>query len=149
MAAEENMMIGCGCLGQAESLYLKTWDYTRNRTQGGVSLFHKFQVIRHKLLKMRLEIDSLRAFIYATATEGDTGGSILALGQMCKLKGVEVLEYVGKEAVQLHGGNGVVSDNGIDAGFRDARVSSIAGGPVEAIYDMVLAFIENGAEPVL
>jgi alkylation response protein AidB-like acyl-CoA dehydrogenase len=146
---EENMVIGCGCLGQAESVYLKTWEYTHNRIQCGVSLFDRFQVIRHKLFKMRMEIDTLRALVYGTATELDNGGSIIALGQMCKIKGVEVLEYVGKEAIQLHGGNGVVSDNGIDIAFRDARVSAIAGGSIEAMYDMVISFIENGREPVL
>jgi alkylation response protein AidB-like acyl-CoA dehydrogenase len=147
--SEENMMIGCGCLGQAEGLYLRTWEYTHNRIQSGVSLFNRFQVIRHKLLKMRLEIDTLRALVFGTAAELDNNGSIIALGQMCKMKGVEVLEYVGKEAIQLHGGNGIVTDNGIDIAFRDAKVSSIAGGSIEAMYDMVLSFIENGREPVL
>jgi alkylation response protein AidB-like acyl-CoA dehydrogenase len=149
MGAEENMIMGCGCLGQAESLYLKTWEYTRSRIQSGVSLFNKYQVVRHKLLKMRMEIDSIRALVYGTAAELDSGNSIVALGQMCKMKGVEVLEYVGKEAIQLHGGNGVVTDNGIDIAFRDARVSAIAGGSVEALYDAVLFFIENGLEPIL
>jgi len=147
--AEENMTIGCECLGHAESLYLKTWDYLNSRVMRGVSLFNTSQVIRHRLLKMRVEIDSLRALVYGTATQADQGRPIIDLGNFCKFKGVEVLEYVGREAVQLHGGLGVVNDNMIDTGYRDARVGAIAGMAVEQIYDMVLGFMQMGMVPVL
>ena len=146
---EENLTIGCECLGHAEALYLKTWEYVQNRVMRGVSLFNSSQVIRHTLLKMRLEIDSLRALVYSTATEADQGRPIIDYGNFCKFKGIEVLEFVGKEAIQLHGGIGVVSDNFIDTGYRDARVGAIAGMSIEQIYDLVLGFMQMGMVPVL
>jgi alkylation response protein AidB-like acyl-CoA dehydrogenase len=147
--AEENMVIGAMCLGQAESLYQKTWDYVHNRIQCGQSIFHRFQVIRHKLIKMRLEINSLRSLVYATASEAASGNSILGFGEMCKMKGVEVLQHVSIEALQLHGGNGVVVDNRLDAAYRDVRVDAIAGAAIEQLYDMVLMFIEIGMVPAM
>ena len=147
--SEENMNMGCWCLGQAESLYLRTWEYTPNRIQMGKSLYETSQVIRHKLLKMHMEIEALRALVYGTATELDSGRSIMGLGHNCKFKGVEVLELVGREAITLHGGIGVVSDNLIDTGYRDARVTAVAGISIEQLYELVIGLTDAGILPVL
>ena len=145
--AEENMVIGAMCLGQAESMYFKAWDYVHSRIQCGQSIFDRFQVIRHKLLKMRLEINTLRSLVYSTAAEKDSGNAILGLGEMCKMKGVEVLQFVATEAMALHGGNGVVIDNHLDQAYRDVRVHAIGGAAIEQLYDMVLQLMGIGLIP--
>ena len=145
----ENLMVGVEMLGQAESLYVKTWEYTHSRMQNGKSMFESYQVIRHKLAKMRMEIDTLRALIYSTAAELDAHRMPWVMGRFCKIKGVEVLDIVSKDAIQLHGGNGVVIENGIERPYRDVRVSAIAGGAVEFLYDNVIDCIENGMDSVL
>lgn len=145
----ENMMVGVEMLAQAEDLYLKTWEYTHNRIQAGKSLFDTYQVLRHKLVKMRMEIDALKALIYSTAAELDAGRMPFVMGRECKIKGVEVLDIVGKDAIQLHGGNGVVVENGIERAYRDVRVSAIAGGVPEFLCDNIVNCIESGLDSIL
>jgi butyryl-CoA dehydrogenase len=145
----ENLMVGVELLGQAEDLFTRTWEYTRTRIQHGQSLFDQYQVVRHKLARMRMEIDGLRALIYSTAAELDAGRDPGILGRECKIKGCEVLTQIGQEAIQLHGGNGVVVENAIERPYRDVRVSAIAGGPVEFLIDNIIELLGHGVEPLL
>lgn len=145
----ENLMVGVEMLGQAEDLYLRTWEYTHSRIQAGRSLYDTYQVVRHKLVKMRMEIDTLRSLIYSTAADLDKGSFPFVMGRECKMKGVEVLDYVSREAIALHGGNGVVVENGVERAYRDVRVSAIAGGTIEFLYDNVVTVLETGMESIL
>lgn len=145
----ENLMVGVEALAQAEELFMRTWDYTHTRMQAGRSLYDAHQVIRHKLVKMRMEIDTLRSLIYSAAADIDQGKFPFVMGRECKIKGVEVLSHVSAEAIQLHGGNGVVVENGIERAYRDVRVSAIAGGTVEFLYDNIAMVMDTGMEPVL
>ena len=146
---QENMLTGVECLAQAENLYLKTWDYVHNRIQMGKNLFDAHQVVRHKLVKMRMEIDTLRALVYSTAHEFDSGRPGMVNGRLCKIKGIEVLEYVSKEAILLHGGIGVVVENGVERAYRDVMVSAIAGGAVDILYEVSADLMNFGMEPVI
>lgn len=145
----ENLMVGVEMLAQAETLYQKSWDYAHERMHHGKSIFDSYQVIRHKLVDMRMNVDTLRAFVYSTAAEIDNGHFPLVDGRLCKIKGVEILDSVAKDAIAIHGGNGVIADNGIERPYRDVRVSSIAGGTIEFLKENVIDVLEGGMESVL
>jgi alkylation response protein AidB-like acyl-CoA dehydrogenase len=143
-ASAEFLSCGPVSLGIAEGAYRAALDYSTTRTQQGHTLFERFQVTRHKLARMYGEIESLRALVYSTYAERDRGELELARSRLLKIKGAEVSEYVGREAIQLFGGVGTIVDTGVERYWRDAKVMAIGGASVEALNDVVAGLIARG-----
>ena len=110
--------------------------------QMGKSMFDNFQVTRHKLVNMNMEIEALRDFIYTTYDLRDRGIIPMDRSRMLKIKGSKVAEYVSAEAIQLHGGVGVVKGTGVERFWRDAKINQIAGGSIEALNDGIAQSIK-------
>jgi len=132
---DEFMLAGALCLGMAEGAYDMALKYSMERMQMGKSMFDNFQVTRHKLANMNMEIEALRDFIYTTYDLRDRGIIPMDRSRMLKIKGSRVAEYVAAEAIQLHGGVGVVKGTGVERFWRDAKINQIAGGSIEALND--------------
>ena len=94
----------------------------------GQTQFDRFQVTRHKLVKMYTEIESLRALVYSTYAQRDAGELELARGRLLKVEGSRVAEEVGREAIQIFGGNGLAKEYLIERLFRDARAMLVEDG---------------------
>jgi butyryl-CoA dehydrogenase len=141
-ASDEFMMCGAMGLGMAEACYDMAFKYCHERMQSGRSMYDKYQVTRHKLVNMWIEIEALRAFLYSTTALRDKGELTLAAGRALKIKGAKVAEYVASEAIQIHGGVGTIIDTGIERFWRDAKVMFIGGGSLEALSDDI-ASINN------
>lgn len=137
--------LSCGpvSLGIAEGAYAMALAYSLEREQQGLTLFDRFQVTRHKLVRMYGEIESLRALVYSTYAERDRGELCLAQGRLLKVKGAEVSEYVAREAIQLFGGAGTIVETGVERYWRDAKVMAVGGGSVEALVDAIAALIKG------
>jgi alkylation response protein AidB-like acyl-CoA dehydrogenase len=142
-ATAEFLSCGPVSLGIAEGAYDMALAYSLQREQQGQTLFDRFQVTRHKLVRMYAEIESLRALVYSTYAERDRGELCLAQGRLLKVKGAEVSEYVAREAIQLFGGVGTVVDTGVERYWRDAKVMAIGGASVEALTDVIAALIKR------
>ncbi|MHB1489061.1 MAG: acyl-CoA dehydrogenase family protein [Cellulomonas sp.] len=142
-ATAEFLSCGPVSLGIAEGAYELALAYSLDRVQQGESLFDRFQVTRHKLVRMYAEIESLRALVYSTYAERDRGELCLAQGRLLKVKGAEVSEYVAREAIQLFGGVGTVVDTGVERYWRDAKVMAIGGASVEALMDVIAGLIKR------
>lgn len=142
-ATAEFLSCGPVSLGIAEGAYAMALAYSLERVQQGQSLFDRFQVTRHKLVRMYGEIESLRGLVYSTYAERDRGDLCLAQGRLLKVKGAEVSEYVTREAIQLFGGVGTVVDTGVERYWRDAKVMAIGGASVEALVDVIAELIKK------
>lgn len=142
-ASDEFLSCGPLGLGMAEAAYEMALQYSMERIQVGQNLYDRFQVIRHKLVKMWTEIESLRALVYDTYARRDTGDFCLAHSRMLKIKGAEVSEYVTREAIQIFGGVGTIADTGVERFWRDAKVLAIGGASVEAMAEQVSYLIKN------
>jgi butyryl-CoA dehydrogenase len=142
-ATDEFASCGPVSLGIAEGAYEMALKYSLERVQMGKSMFDRFQVTRHKLVKMYEEIESLKALVYSTYARKDQGDLVLAHGRMLKCKGAEVSEYVCREAIQLFGGVGCIIDTGEERFWRDAKVMAIGGASVEALMDQIAYMIKN------
>jgi alkylation response protein AidB-like acyl-CoA dehydrogenase len=136
-ATDEFMACGALGLGIAETCYEKAKAYTKERVQLGNTLYNSHQVLRHKLVRMQVEIESLRNLTMAAAQQRDSGQFPLVMGRMCKIKGYEVAMYCANECVQMFGGLGVIEDTGVERHLRDARLIGIAGGAIEAMMDQI------------
>lgn len=142
-ATDEFMSCGPVSLGIAEAAYEMAKKYSQERIQCGQSMFDRFQVTRHKLVKMYTEIETLRALVYSTHAVKDKGNLVLAEGRLLKIKGAEVAEYVAREAIQLFGGVGTVIETGVERFWRDAKVMAIGGASVEALIDNIAYMMKN------
>ena len=141
---DEFMLAGALCLGMAEGAYDMALKYSMERIEMGKSMFDNFQVTRHKLVNMKMEIEALRDFIYMTYDLRDRGNIPMDRSRMLKIKGSKVAEYVAAEAIQLHGGVGVVKSTGVERFWRDAKINQIAGGSIEALNDGIAQSIRAG-----
>jgi alkylation response protein AidB-like acyl-CoA dehydrogenase len=99
-----------------------TADYVQNYVQGGRILI-KHQAVALRLGDMATRIEAVRALTARAAQAvDDNAPDADALCDMAKLFASEEIVKVAQHAMELHGGNGVMLDFGIEKVFRDAAV---------------------------
>jgi butyryl-CoA dehydrogenase len=96
------------------------------------------QAIQFKLADMSTEIDAARLLLWRAAVKKDGGGRYTTEAAMAKLFASEVANRVAKEAVQVFGGYGYLSDFPVERHFRDAKITEIYEGTSE-IQRLVIA----------
>ena len=148
MISATNEFMTCGPigLGMAEGAYEMALQYARDRVQRGKSLFENYQVVRHMLVDMWNQIETLRGFVYSVFAEKDEGKRLLAKGRLMKIQGATTAEYVARQAIQIYGGLGVVTEVGVERFWRDAKVMAIGGAALEALRDDVANMIGAGIQ---
>ncbi|GAB2842463.1 acyl-CoA dehydrogenase family protein [Actinocorallia aurea] len=121
----------------ARSLAL-TAAYCRERTTFGAPLVSR-QVVRHKLVEMRRQVEVARAYTLSVAggyvAEG-LDAAVIAAACLAKQTAVECATHVCDEAVQLHGGAGYMHGTEVERHYRDARLLPIGGGATEVLTDL-------------
>ena len=99
-----------------------TADYVQNYVQGGRILI-KHQAVALRLAEMATKLQAVRALLREAALAVDQQApEAEALCNMVKLFASEEVFKVTQHAVELHGGNGIMLDFGIEKLFRDAAV---------------------------
>jgi acyl-CoA dehydrogenase len=118
----------------ARSLAL-TAAYVRERETFGRPLV-KNQVVRHKLVEMRRQVEVARAYTHEVARRHVAGENVMAEACLAKQTAVECATYVCDQAVQLHGGAGYLTGSEVERHYRDARILPIGGGATEVLTDL-------------
>jgi len=109
-------------LGVGVAAFEKTAEYVQNYVQGGAPLI-KHQAVAIRLADMATRIDAIRAFInYAARAVDERVGDADKLCNMLKYHTSEEIMKVCKDALELHGGTGVMLEAGIEKLFRDAAI---------------------------
>jgi alkylation response protein AidB-like acyl-CoA dehydrogenase len=123
-------------VGVAQAAYEAAVKYARERTQFGQAIGN-FQVIRHKLAHMAVEIEAARQLAYFAASQKDTGKRCDFEAGMAKVFAAEMAERVSREAMQIHGGYGYSMEFNVQRYWRDARVLSIFEGTSEIQLEVI------------
>jgi acyl-CoA dehydrogenase len=118
----------------ARSLAL-TAAYCRQRETFGRPLLAN-QVVRHRLVEMRRQVEVARAYTHAVAGRHVSGETVVAEACAAKATAVEAATYVCDQAVQLHGGAGYLHGTEVERHYRDARILPIGGGATEVLTDL-------------
>ncbi|MGH3362932.1 MAG: acyl-CoA dehydrogenase family protein [Nocardioides sp.] len=118
----------------ARSLAL-TADYCRSRETFGKPLVAN-QVVRHKLVEMRRQVEVARTYTRAVAARHVAGENVIAEACLAKQTAVDCASYVCDQAVQLHGGTGYMHGTEVERHYRDARILPIGGGADEVLADL-------------
>jgi alkylation response protein AidB-like acyl-CoA dehydrogenase len=109
-------------LGVGVAAFERTADYVQNYVQGGRILI-KHQAVAVRLADMATKLTAVRALLREASRAVDEGAADAdALVNMVKMFASEEVFKVCQHAVELHGGNGIMLDFGIEKLFRDAAV---------------------------
>ena len=110
--------------------------YARDRKAFGKSLMG-FQVTRHKLADMAMQVTALRTLVYQVASRMDAGEEVVAEVSMAKNLAATLAIEVCYEAVQIHGGMGYMRETLVERLSRDARLLPIGGGTQEVMKEII------------
>jgi alkylation response protein AidB-like acyl-CoA dehydrogenase len=109
-------------LGVGVRAFEATAEYVQNYVQGGRILI-KHQAVALRLADMATRIEAVRALLDRASTAVDENAPDAdVLCNMVKLFASEEIMKVAQHAVELHGGNGIMLDFGIEKVLRDAAV---------------------------
>ena len=118
----------------ARSLEL-TAQYCRERDTFGKPLIAN-QVVRHKLVEMRRQVEVARVYAREVARRHVAGENVIAEACLAKETACNTATYVCDQAVQLHGGTGYMHGTEVERHYRDARLLPIGGGATEVLTDL-------------
>lgn len=124
------LQVAATCLGRADRALGHAVQYAAERQQFGQQI-GKFQGISFKLADMAMELKAAELLTWDAAWRFDQGRVTEADMSMAKLKATEVLAFIADEAIQIHGGMGLMDDLPLERIWRDARVERIWEGTSE------------------
>jgi acyl-CoA dehydrogenase len=94
-------------------------------------------VIRHKLAEMARQTDVAREYTRAVARRFAAGEDVTREAAMAKNTAVYACQSVVHEAVQIHGGMGVMRESEVERHYRDTRILGIGGGTSEIMNEVI------------
>lgn len=128
--------VGAAAVGMASRALRESLDHAGRRKQFG-RLLSDFQSIRFKLAEMATQLRAAELMVFSAAWEkarGRTGPE----SSMAKLFATEAAQHIIDEAVQIHGGMGVVRGSAVERLYRGIRALRIYEGTSE-IQKIVIA----------
>jgi butyryl-CoA dehydrogenase len=124
------LQVAATCLGRADRALGHATSYAAERRQFGQQI-GKFQGISFKLADMAMELRAAGLLTWEAGWKLDQGSVTDADMAMAKLKSTEMLAMVADEAIQIHGGMGLMEDLPLERIWRDARLERIWEGTSE------------------
>lgn len=129
--------VGAMALGMGTRALDEAISYARSR-----ELFKKplteFQATQFKLAEIATELEAARLLVYRAAWLKDQGERITRQAAMAKLFATESAQRAIDEAVQIHGGSGLIHGSITERLYRDIRATRIYEGTSE-IQKIVIA----------
>ena len=122
--------VAAAALGFARRAMEEGLERAKNRKMFGQHLAD-FQLTQAKLAQMALTIDSAALLVYRAAWERDQGINVTRQAAMAKLAATEGAQQVIDAALQLFGGQGVVSGETVERLYREIRSLRIYEGASE------------------
>ena len=124
------LQVAASCLGRAERALGLAVRHAATREQFGQKI-GRFQGISFKLADMAVELKSAELLTLEAAWKVDQGTCTDADVAAAKLKASEMLAMVADEAIQVHGGMGLMDELPLERIWRDARIERIWDGTSE------------------
>jgi alkylation response protein AidB-like acyl-CoA dehydrogenase len=132
----ERLIGAAGCVAGAQAVFERTLQYAQERQAFGRPIGH-FQVIRHKFAEMATKIESARQLVYTSAWRFQNGDYPVREVSMAKLHAARIAVEVADECIQIHGGNGYMTEYGIERVWRDLRLNRIGAGTDEIMLEVI------------
>ncbi len=117
-------------LGLAQGAFELALQYSQERKQFGKTIY-SFQNTGFKLADMATKIELARNLLYKACWLKDNHKPFAKEAAMSKLYCSEIAKEVADDAVQIHGGYGLMKDYDIERFYRDQRLLQIGEGTSE------------------
>ncbi len=124
------LSIGAMGLGGAQGAFEMALRYAQERKQFGKPI-SQFQAISFKLADMAMEIEAARNLLYKACWLCDGKRDFKKEAAMAKLYCSEVMKRVVADAVQIHGGYGLINEYHVERFYRDQKLLEIGEGTSE------------------
>lgn len=128
--SEGRVGVAANMVGVAQAAYESALGYAKERVQFG-QVIGKFQAVSHMLADMAVQIRAARLMVYSAAHLIDLGRPCILEASACKLVASETAVKVARDAIQIHGGYGIMSEFPVFRYLRDALVYTIGEGTSE------------------
>lgn len=135
--------IAAQAVGIARAAFEDALGYAQQRrTMGKPIALH--QSIAFKLADMATEIDAARLLYLRAAEQKDRHVPYGKEAAMAKLYASDVANRVAREAIQIFGGNGYVTEFPVERHFRDAKITEIYEGTSEIQRLVIAGYLAKG-----
>jgi len=134
----ERLMLAVGANAFAQVCLDEALDWARQRQTFGHPLI-QHQVIRHKLMDMRMRVQTTRAWIDALITQQEAGLTTPEwVADLCLLKNqaTQTMQHCADQAVQILGGMGFMRGSKSERIYREVKVMMIGGGAEEIMKEL-------------
>ncbi len=131
------LQVAAICLGRCDRAFELAASYAAERKQFNQTI-GKFQGVAFKLADMELRRRSAEFIVYDAACKAAEDRMTDMDAALAKLASTEALGFISDEALQIHGGMGLMSDLPLERIWRDARVERIWEGTSE-IQRMIIS----------
>jgi acyl-CoA dehydrogenase len=132
------MSVGAAAVGMARTALRESIGYGKQRVQFGRKIV-EFQSTAFKLAEMATEMEAARGLVYLSALKRDRGEPDASVySSMAKLYATEAAFRAIDQAVQIHGGMGVVKGSTVERLYREIRPLRVYEGTSE-IQKLIIA----------
>ena len=124
------ILIGAMALGILQGSLDRSVAYLKARRAFGKPLA-EFQALQFKIADMAVHAEAARSMLYDAAARKDAGQPFDVQSSMAKLFATEHAMAAAHQAIQIHGGYGIMSEFAVSRAFGDAKVLEIVEGTSE------------------
>lgn len=123
-------------LGTAQRILEKAIERAQTRERFGRPI-KDFQAISHPLVDRHVQIEAARLLVYKAASRLDSGHIDPTWAAMAKVAVSEAYVQTTQDAVQVFGGDGFMTETGLEEALRDAVGSRIYSGANEVLKNFI------------
>ncbi|AET34071.1 acyl-CoA dehydrogenase family protein [Pyrobaculum ferrireducens] len=117
--------VAAQAVGMAQAAFERAFQYVHQRQAFGVPVAY-FQAIQFSLVEMMAKIFTARLLTYLAAKLADEDRrEFTFVASLAKFYATEVAEEVISEAINLHGGVGVIRETGVERFLRSVKITQI------------------------
>jgi alkylation response protein AidB-like acyl-CoA dehydrogenase len=123
-------------VGEMQHRFERCVEYARTRRQFNRPI-GSFQSIANKIVDMKIRVETARSWLYLTAARFQAGGNVTTDISIAKLLASESNVASALDAIQIFGGNGYMTEYGLEKELRNAVAGTIYSGTSEVQRDRI------------
>lgn len=126
------LWIAAEALGIATALYTRALEYAGDRIAFERPIGTN-QFVQGHVVDAYADLEQARLLIYKAASDIDAGADGRGEAALAKLVATEMVGRVADRAIQVHGGNGFMTELGLETWYRDVRAMRLYEGTSEIL----------------
>jgi alkylation response protein AidB-like acyl-CoA dehydrogenase len=128
--------IASSALGIAQHLLDQITEYAKTRETFGHPIGY-YQYIQQYIVDSWCELEASRAFVYEMASRIDDGSDGRREAAAAKLYATEMVGRVADRSIQVYGGNGFMTETGVERFWREVRAQRLYEGTSEILRNNI------------